>query len=123
MSEEERDRICPAWLTYQRNWWAYSSVDRLVSEDPEEAWALMLRIIELADNDELIEAVGAGPLEDLISKHGPKLINRVKDESVQNGRLRAALQHVWLSPAENEVLDELLELGCKLVTSKRDSDA
>ncbi len=123
MTDDERDRVCNAWLTYQRHWWAYSTVDNLVSENTNETWPLILRVIALADTDELIEAIGAGPLENLLSKHGPVLLARVQDESARSPKLRAALGHVWLSPSENAAVDDLLKLGCQLVPISRQSDA
>src|SRR5271169_1955713 len=48
-----------------------------------------------APSDSALALVAAGPLEDLLKKHGPVVVDRVEEESRKNDRLRLALSGVW----------------------------
>jgi hypothetical protein len=45
---------------------AFEAVNRLVREQPESAWVLIQRLVELSPNDRALASVAAGPLEDLL---------------------------------------------------------
>src|SRR5262249_9227126 len=53
------------------NFWAFEAIYDLVSEDPDEGWLMILHILELDQNTSIMENLSAGPLEDLLAKHGP----------------------------------------------------
>lgn len=42
----DRDALVAAWLTYQRNWWAFEALNNQISEAPADAWATLLALIE-----------------------------------------------------------------------------
>lgn len=42
--------------------------------------------------------VAAGPLEDLVRKHGNALVHEIEDVATQDERFRLALRGVWLPP-------------------------
>jgi Family of unknown function (DUF6869) len=120
---DETERISQAWLTYQRNWWAWEGLQQAIESRPNEAWQIILRLVEEADSDDLIGAIGAGPLEDFVGKHGPSFLSQIREEAARNGKLRAALKHGWLTPSENSVVKDLVELGCEVVPIVPNTDA
>ena len=107
----------------QRHWWAWETLAELCSSQPEEAWLALLQVIELAENAERLEEIGAGPLEDLLRNHGERLIDRLESEAGGNDKLRTALASVWLPQSGTDLMGRLTALGCKLVGSSREPDA
>lgn len=115
MTSPDTDRLVAAWLTYQRNWWAYSAMEELCVKDPESALLVLLRMVSAADNNEMLETIGAGPLEDLLQDHGSTVVAQVEAEAASNPKLRIALAHVWLPRSPDPVTARLVALGCDLL--------
>lgn len=115
MPAPESERLVAAWLEYQRNWWAFSALQDLCDSDPEAAWPILLRLVSLAENDELLEAIGAGPMEDLLQAHGHVLVARLEAEVPTNSKLQKVLASVWLPRAEDSTTLRLVALGCDLL--------
>ena len=92
------DKIAAAWMAYQQwaaarpsqdssrrrtlaefadedaesernGFWAWDAVDSLVHKQPEQAWILILKLVELSNDDGMLATVAAGPLEDLLGSH------------------------------------------------------
>jgi hypothetical protein len=87
-SESEDSEADWEWVT------AGERLRRLVDEDRDTAWRVILRLIELAD-DPLLGRVGAGPLEDLLRGHGSEFIAKVERLAAVDTRFREALRSVW----------------------------
>jgi hypothetical protein len=98
--------ITDAYLRYQAkrdrsDQWAWDAVESLINRDPDEAWKISCMLVNKASSDEALAFVAAGPLEDLLKKHGSKVIERVEAESTSNPRLQLALSGVWgIEPAD-----------------------
>jgi hypothetical protein len=80
--------------------WAVEEVDGLVARHPDAAWELTRILLSKAASDEVLAYVAAGPLEDLLKKHGPSIIDRVEEESRTNDRVRLALSGAWIRPGD-----------------------
>lgn len=61
----------------------------------EEAWPVILALLERAPDDLAIAFVAAGPLEDLIRDHGPRFLDRLEAQARTSARFRGALSGVW----------------------------
>ena len=96
-----REVVITTWLRYLRaesewDFWPYALISELTSSDPEEAWALLTTMIDLAPSDD-IDVLGAGFLEDLLS--GPLAdawIERIETQGARSDRFREALGHLWI---------------------------
>jgi hypothetical protein len=121
MPPPESEDLIAAWLEYQRNWWAFGALQDLCASDPEAAWPILLRIVSLAENDELLESIGAGPLEDLLQAHGHTLVARLEAEAPTNPKLQKALASAWLPRAEDSTTLRLVALGCDLLREAPES--
>lgn len=85
-------------------------LDGLLSEDPEEAWRLILALVERAP-DAALGFVAAGPIEDLIFGRGAEFADRIEAEARQNPRFRVALDMTWgWDQLSDAVRDRLLPL-------------
>lgn len=66
-------------------------VDDLVRSDPERAW-LVIQLIFAACRDDVERAcLAAGPLEDLLAKHGALFIDRVEHAASNDDNFRELL--------------------------------
>jgi hypothetical protein len=110
----DRNALVTAWLTYQRNWWAFEALDNQIRETPADAWVTLLALIASAE-PEMIGSIGAGPLEDFVGAHGDAYIEEIEHEASVNPAFRQALSNVWLKPNENGVVDRLSKLGCEVI--------
>jgi hypothetical protein len=93
-------KIADAYLKYcetkaEEDRWVWGKVWDIVNGDPQTAWPLICMLIAGATSDRLLADVAAGPLEDLLNKHGPAVITAVEKECTNNPRLRLALSGVW----------------------------
>ncbi len=62
---------------------------------PEDAWPLVLALIERAPDDEALAYVAAGPLEDLVRHYPQTFADRLVENTRRDPRFRAALAGVW----------------------------
>lgn len=93
------DRTPEAEETYR----AYLSLDRLTSASPEDAWQVMLRIIEMTDNEFVLENLAAGPLETLLGLYGKTFIERVESRAAVDPKYRWVVGGVWQGRMDDEL--------------------
>ena len=75
--------------------WAFDAVQDVVEEAPvAELWAMVMALVQRAPV-ELLNYVAAGPLEELLCRHGPAIIDDVLLEAARDPNLRRALGGVW----------------------------
>lgn len=70
---------------------------------PEDAWNFILAVLERDREGETIAYLAAGPLENLLSKHGPSFIERVESEARSSRRFASLLAGVWKSDMTDDV--------------------
>lgn len=122
MSDKECDQLAQGWIRHKRG----SPADRpawgdlavLTARDPESAWRVTLRLIDLARDTELLGGVGAGPLEELISESPALFVDRVEQLAATDSAFKTALSYVWLSDAASDVSKRLIALGCTTVSAE-----
>jgi hypothetical protein len=81
------------------DFWAFSEVCDIVRHDPEGGWQVTSILLEMAMTDEVLAYVAAGPLEDLLKKHGSVMIDRIESLARKNDRLQLALSGLWINPS------------------------
>jgi hypothetical protein len=113
-----REELAAAYLRHyifkqQEDGWAVREVDTLVQDSPTEAWEVTRILVNTAPSDEALAYVAAGPLEELLHKHGPVVIDRIEEESRENLRLQLALSGVWGLDPSDPVFDRWYALMWK----------
>ena len=113
-----REEIAATYLRYyvlkqQEDRSAVREVDVLVQDDPTEAWEVTRILVNTAPSDEALAYVAAGPLEELLHRHGSVLIDRIEEESRGNERLQLALSGVWGLDRDSPVFDRWYALMWK----------
>lgn len=76
--------------------WPSRLLDQLIFEGrPEDAWPLVVELVEQAPSEDALGYVAAGPLEDLIQQHGDAFADRTIERARADQRWRSALLGVW----------------------------
>ena len=76
---------------------------KLCANDPDGAWAFILEILRRDQSNAVLEALGAGPIEDLLAKHAGAVIDRLEAEAAANPIFAGLLAGVW----QNEMPDAI----------------
>jgi hypothetical protein len=92
--------------------WAWQKLDSLCRDEPELAWSVILEILQRSSSEQVRENLAAGPLENLLTKHGYRFIDRVEAEAWRNADFRELLAGVWQNAMSNE-LWQRVRAACK----------
>ncbi|MBS0339349.1 MAG: hypothetical protein JSS56_02415 [Proteobacteria bacterium] len=112
MNDDPLQRLVDGWLAYHRAAETAESgvvkvsasdelfqfvieVDDLVRTDPERAWLVIQMIFTASRNDLERACLAAGPLEDLLVKHGPLFIEKIEQAASSSSDFRELLVGVW----------------------------
>lgn len=78
-------------------WWAVDRFFELMDSMPEVCWQALVEISRRNPPEEVINIAGAGPLEDLIDRHGGEFIDKIEAEARESPVFRKMLNSVWES--------------------------
>lgn len=88
---------------YESAFWSFERVWELCCDEPEEAWEFILAALRADSSNKVKEILSAGPLEDLLSKHGQRVIQHVESEARRNPHFASLLGGVWQNAMPQEV--------------------
>jgi hypothetical protein len=121
MNKERRNEIVNAWIAmtiapqggevYEANFWSFDEIFDLCKDKPLEAWKVILDLVEVATTEDILAAVGAGPLEDLMCKYGETLISLVEQEATTNEKFLTAMRGVWLDSKDTPIWKKFYEIA------------
>jgi len=80
------------------------------TEEPETAWHAILELSRRPLTEEQEELLAAGPLETLLSLHGPTFIDRVLKEAESNPRFNYLLGGVWRREMPDEIWEPIVKV-------------
>jgi uncharacterized protein DUF6869 len=106
LDEAILNQIVDAWIAAagaehgspecESNWWAIAQViDWSLECDGEHLWRFITAAYQRDVSDEVVAALAAGPLEDLLAKQGPAFIERVEELARKDPRFNFLLGGVW----------------------------
>ena len=75
--------------------WAFNEMVDTVRDKPFEALEVILEILKIAEEEQVLANLAAGPLEDLLAEHGIVVIDRIIELAKSDPRFRDLLQGVW----------------------------
>jgi hypothetical protein len=75
--------------------WAFEAMHALVDESPGDAWEIVRDLIAETVDDTVLAYIAAGPLEELIVRHGALLIDAIEATAARDARMCRALVGVW----------------------------
>jgi hypothetical protein len=93
---------------YFENWkcrsddtfWAWGEVDALCN-NLESGFEITRRLIESAEDDLYLGYIAAGPVEDLIVRHGTPAVALLEEAADSSPRVRESLAGVWLNTSHD----------------------
>jgi hypothetical protein len=113
MTEAELLDLVAGWIQLQHTpkdsperetlFWAFERERDLVHDDPDTAWRFILEVLRRDDSIPIMENLSAGPLEDLLAEHGPKVIDRVEAEARSNPAFAKLLGGVWQNTMSDSI--------------------
>ncbi len=113
MNKEEYQDLIDTWIAHHKEgdpnkvnestFWAWEELDDISRHDPDLCWELILEILRTDQSDRVVGNLAAGPLEDLLVRHGPKMIDRVESQARKDLQFRNLLGGVWKNAISDEV--------------------
>lgn len=123
MEDSESKKIATAWLSFQQNWWAWDKLDELCRKDPARAWPVLMELVRQAENADLLEDIGVGPLEDFLNYYATDYIDELEDAAADSKPLKKALAYAQLRDAKHPLADRIEALGCRISSAGKQTDA
>ena len=116
---DELQSLADAWIALQHAsktdrdalFWAFQQLDGLLDNDPDAAWRVIDLIWRSDDSDFMLAQVAAGPLEDLLFRHGPRFIDRITEQARREPVFRKMLGGVWRNAIAEPVWLRLKEVA------------
>lgn len=103
--DSSQSSLLSAWLAFQHTargsadheslFWAFEEVDELCRSSPDEAWSFIVAAWATDQSKAIAQNLSAGPLEDLLARHGESVIDRVEAEARVNPTFAFLLGGVW----------------------------
>ena len=108
MKIEEVQRLASDWIESRGKYSdAYDELDDLIQESPAAAFRVIeeihWRICSEVPDYQLMGYLAAGPLEDLLSYHGERVIGDVEALAKEDPEFRKCLAGVWQNDMEDEM--------------------
>jgi hypothetical protein len=116
MKQDELCSLADAWISYwhapkgslerETNAWATDLYD-LECNDPETLWLLILEIHHRDQSIVIQQVLSAGPIEELLARHGENFIDRIEAEARKDPLFATVLGGVWQNSMSDEVWKRL----------------
>ena len=113
MNSKERQRLVSSWLLLQRVpeagtpredlAWVVEKVWDLCDDAPNEAFDFILAVLDRDSSMTTMAVLCAGPLEALLRRHGPRIINRVERRARRDANFMRLLGHVWKDTLSSQI--------------------
>ena len=81
---------------------AFAPFDEISRRDLDLTWELILQVLHTPHEDSVTAVLAAGPLEDLLARIGPIVIDRVEQRAAPDPDFRDLLGGVWRSSMSPE---------------------
>jgi len=115
LSGTGRALLVRAYLEYSATdrpdlFWASNRLRDLIEHAPDDAYDVIRDLVRQAPSPYVLSIVAAGPLEDLLSDWGERIIDRLETDTRDDPKLMAACADVWRLYMPDEVWSRLRHL-------------
>ncbi len=93
-----------------RSFWAYEALDRLCDEEPERGLAITIAICDSTEDEFVLANVAAGPLEDLLARHGNRVVDQLESWARQEIKHRRVLASVWKNSIDDKIWERVSKM-------------
>jgi hypothetical protein len=114
--ENEINALVEAWIQLYENtekfggeskqakslFWAFEELDNICDEYPQKCLIIINSIINSTQNKFALANLAAGPLEDLLARHGEAIVAEIEVLAKVDSRFRDLLQCVWRNVIDDE---------------------
>nr|WP_315475875.1 hypothetical protein [uncultured Undibacterium sp.] len=118
MNANDHTELVTTWIEHHKiarektqssdsTFWAWENLDSLCAKKPEEAFTIILEILATDNSDAIIANLAAGPLEDLLARHGQSVIDRVEQQARRDPVFRNLIGGVWQNSITTPVWERL----------------
>jgi len=117
MNKDHLKKLAEAWISHAKEIaeekdtdtyaWAWDEEFDLKYENPKSLWELIQEIHARDENASVAEVLAAGPLEDLLSMHGPDFIDSIETKAKQDPSFAFLLGGVWKSSINDKVWERV----------------
>jgi hypothetical protein len=98
------------------------AIDRVIQmglDDPHSLWPFILDVASQTDDQDTLEILGAGPLEDLIRDLGAEYFDRIEEQYRRSPTFREALSKVWIGVDDKHLVQPYSKLGCQIIGGEK----
>jgi hypothetical protein len=95
---------------YDTNYWAFDKFAMWCMSEPKTGWAAVVTVLAYDSSPRVLENIAAGPIEELLVHHGPKIIDDIERDAAGIARVREALGGVWRSDIDAQVWQRIEKL-------------
>jgi hypothetical protein len=88
---------------YEENFWAFAKLYKLCDEAPDQGLEIIEEIVRIDSSDIILANIAAGPMEELLVKHGTQFIDKIERLAATDEKFRKMLGAMW----KNEIADEV----------------
>ena len=117
----DKTRLAKSWIFahklgvdkigYEQHSWAVDEVIEMAIDKPNDLWDLILEILKIDDSNEIVAAVGAGPLEDLMVNHGPDFIEKIEEQAESSSAFKNAMKSTWLDSEDTTLYKKFYHIA------------
>lgn len=97
------DYTKPETSEREESFWSFMLLDDLVEKFPKESLDTIKAILNVDDSDAIKASLSAGPMEDLLVRHGQTVIEQVEIEARRSGTFSHMLGGIWQRDMDNDV--------------------
>ena len=84
-----------AWFSHASTWWAWNGLEVLSETEPQEAFRLVLALIERASSESRLAEVATSALTIVLTTAGDAIIPNLEREATTNRRLRFCVTYLF----------------------------
>lgn len=78
-----------------KNFLAYEKFNEIIFTSPDEGFEIIKSILAKTENDDVLDNLAAGPLEDLVRFHGNKFIDKIELQAKNDEKFKSLLGGLW----------------------------
>ena len=105
---EEDEKLLASWFAYEQTAWASDAVCDLTYDDPNRLWTIIKALVAAAPDENALSHIGAGPLENLLSRYGERFIEQIEHQSTVDAKFRFCLAGVWQQGMSDELWQRVI---------------
>lgn len=91
--------------------WAVSDLLLISLSEPERAYEIILKMLEMTSDEWVIASIAAGPVETLLRLHAGEFVPRLSRDAYAYPNIRHLPKHLWLGGLPEALQRELSALA------------